>query len=520
MRIAYLFILLIFLASCNSSVNTPQLSGKWLNIPNLPSDIYEIDPNLDTVLYTRKGAVITIPKGSLSSKSGTNIKLEIREAYSISDMILAGLSTTTKGTTLSSGGMIYINVEEPGVTITKPILAEIPTDKKVPGMQVYKGIATDNGIDWVEPSAQPAKTHDYEKGKSIYMQNCASCHNPYKDATGPPLAYITQRRDWEWFKAFTRNSAKMIAEGDAYANCLFNKWNKTAMLAFPTLTESDFVALAHYLETYNKDFPPEKVPDNKKCFDECAAYYKKLEALEIRRKYLLYDNSALTKANKGNGPVEDMDKKLPGDVTDRVAISYARSEYYQVEVNAFGWYNIDIPAATVPGFEKSNITVEVTGAYQNNIELFIIIPEYKIFNPAGLLKGETNVYGFVSDNGDLPMVPNKQAYILAIGEQNQELAYSILPFTTAKKQRLSIALKATTKQAMNSAIAAIGIDKLQVDAKDAKNATEIRQIDAALEELKKNTPMGCNDCCGNYPQNETQTDSASTEMLQPRTIIR
>lgn len=492
----YTLLLLMLLAACSSSIDPVKLSGKWLNAPNLPSYVYEINPNKDTILYTSKGAVLTIEKGSLISKTGTAVKLEIKEAYSTSDMILAGLTTTSSGKVLSSGGMIFINATEDGVIIAKPILAEIPTDKKIPGMEVYKGVKKDSVIDWVEPTPLPAKTMDYEKGKNIFRANCESCHNMYKEATGPALAYITQRRDWEWFKAFTRNSAQLIANGDKYANCVYNKWNKTAMSAFPTLTEADFVALAHYLETYDSAYPPEKIIDGKKCFDECIAWEEKIKALENRRHNLLSNDGSLTETYKGDGPAEDMDKQLQGDTNKRVELAYARSEYYQIEVNAFGWYNIDIPAQTLPGFEKCNITVAITGEYTNNIELYIIVPEYKIFNPGGRINGEKNTFGFFSENGELPMVVGKKAYILAVGEENKQLAYAMLPFTTAKQQQLSLQLKATTKEAMNKAIATISIDDIDIKANDAKNAKDIRQIDAELEELKKHMPTRCYECCG------------------------
>ncbi|OSZ78996.1 hypothetical protein CAP35_12320 [Chitinophagaceae bacterium IBVUCB1] len=491
---AYTLFLLLFVAACGNN-KQPKLSGKWLNAANLPSDVYEINPDKDTILYTRKGAILNITKGSIYSKSGGNVRLEVKEAYNTTDMILAGLVTTADGTTLSSGGMIYINTTSPSI-IAKPIGVAIPTDKKVKGMEVYKGIEKDGTIDWVEPTPLPVKTMDYEKGKNIFRTNCESCHNVYKDATGPQLAYITQRRDWEWFKAFVRNSSKLIADGDKYANCVYYKWNKIAMTAFPTLTEADFVALANYLETYNEQYPPEMVPDAKKCFDECTAYFTRIEELNSKRQELVYDNGRLVKTYKGEGVIEDFVTPVDGDSTKRVTIAYARSEYYQIEVNAFGWYNIDIPAQILPGFEKCNITVAITGEYTNNIELYIIVPEYKIFNPGGRINGEKNTFGFFSDNGELPMVIGKKAYILAVGEENKQLVYAMLPFTTAKELQLSIQLKATTKEAMNEAIATVGINDIDIKANDTKNAKDIRQIDAELEELKKHIPAGCYECCG------------------------
>ena len=60
--------------------------------------------------------------------------------------------------------------------------------------------------------------------------------------TGPALANVETRLsedeglDKEWLYAWIKNSAGMIASGDAYANKVYNEYNKAAMTAFPTLS--------------------------------------------------------------------------------------------------------------------------------------------------------------------------------------------------------------------------------------------------------------------------------------------
>jgi cytochrome c len=39
-------------------------------------------------------------------------------------------------------------------------------------------------------------------GKALFQNNCASCHNPLKDATGPALADINSFRSQEWMCRF------------------------------------------------------------------------------------------------------------------------------------------------------------------------------------------------------------------------------------------------------------------------------------------------------------------------------
>ncbi|MBK7692718.1 MAG: c-type cytochrome [Bacteroidetes bacterium] len=85
-------------------------------------------------------------------------------------------------------------------------------------------------------------------GKALFQANCASCHNPYKDATGPALNGMDSRvPSKEWLYKWVKNSATVIASGDKYANDLYNKWNKTAMTEFPSLTTEEIDAIVTYV---------------------------------------------------------------------------------------------------------------------------------------------------------------------------------------------------------------------------------------------------------------------------------
>ena len=88
-------------------------------------------------------------------------------------------------------------------------------------------------------------------GKAIFQANCASCHNPIKDATGPALQGVDKRvPSKEWIYNWIHNSAKVISSGDKYANDLYNKWNKTAMTAFPQLSNAEIDAVIKYVNDY------------------------------------------------------------------------------------------------------------------------------------------------------------------------------------------------------------------------------------------------------------------------------
>lgn len=88
-----------------------------------------------------------------------------------------------------------------------------------------------------------------QDGKALFMANCASCHNPLKDATGPALkGKSAEVPSKEWLHNWVHNSAAVIASGDKYANDLYAKWNKTAMTAFPNLSTAEIDAIITYVD--------------------------------------------------------------------------------------------------------------------------------------------------------------------------------------------------------------------------------------------------------------------------------
>ncbi|GAA4464843.1 c-type cytochrome [Nemorincola caseinilytica] len=87
-------------------------------------------------------------------------------------------------------------------------------------------------------------------GKALFMSNCASCHNPLKDATGPALKGINATfPSKQWGYDWVHNSAKLIAAGDKTAVDIYNKYNKAAMTPFPQLTEEEIDAIFAYVNS-------------------------------------------------------------------------------------------------------------------------------------------------------------------------------------------------------------------------------------------------------------------------------
>ncbi|WP_315820551.1 cytochrome c [Paraflavitalea speifideaquila] len=221
--------------------------NSFLSTSRLTSQLFTIDISKDTFLLTPKGAVIKLPAGTLEAAGGNIVQLEIKEAYTMQDIITAGLATQSNGQPLSSGGMIYINaVSENKVKITKAIAISIPTPFIEPGMQLFKGTMNkDSTINWTDPEPLPANPLQAQlgQGKQLFNDLCASCHRIDKDLAAPALAHIMKRLGPYTGEGgiahpydFTRNNARILID-DCYYQELYHQWNKIPMNVFPTSPE-------------------------------------------------------------------------------------------------------------------------------------------------------------------------------------------------------------------------------------------------------------------------------------------
>ncbi len=90
---------------------------------------------------------------------------------------------------------------------------------------------------------------DAAAGKALFNANCAACHKLDSKSTGPALRGITAKHDKAWFYGWIKNSAALIASGDADAVKVFNENNKTPMTAFPQLSNADIDNILAYTDT-------------------------------------------------------------------------------------------------------------------------------------------------------------------------------------------------------------------------------------------------------------------------------
>lgn len=98
-----------------------------------------------------------------------------------------------------------------------------------------------------------------QDGRALFQSNCASCHNPFKQITGPALRGVTERvPDKKLLHEWIHNNQKVLASGNAYFNKLYNDFGKTQMSIFQDLSDKDIDAILNYVETAK---PPSASPE-------------------------------------------------------------------------------------------------------------------------------------------------------------------------------------------------------------------------------------------------------------------
>jgi hypothetical protein len=87
-----------------------------------------------------------------------------------------------------------------------------------------------------------------EEGRSLFKSNCASCHNPVADGTGPALAGATGRHSMEWLVSWIRNWHDLVNQGDRAAITMANS-RPAEMNVFAMMDDCSVKAIFRYIDS-------------------------------------------------------------------------------------------------------------------------------------------------------------------------------------------------------------------------------------------------------------------------------
>lgn len=127
------------------------------------------------------------------------------------------------------------------------------------------------GVNAQDPAAAPAAaapaaaapaagTGDAVAGKALFNTNCAACHKLDAKMTGPALRGVGDKYDKEWLYKWVKNSSELIKSGDAKAVKVYEEFNKTAMTAFPQLSNADIDNIIAYTMMPKEEVKTAAVP--------------------------------------------------------------------------------------------------------------------------------------------------------------------------------------------------------------------------------------------------------------------
>ena len=524
-----MFLVLIF--SCNQqSDQRSSLTG----IDKLASQFFNININKDTVLKTLNGAILNITKGSLSS-SDSVVQLEIKEAYSLEEMIKASLTTQTKGQPLSSGGMLYINAAGgQQIKIIKAIKVAVPTKFYNNKMQLYKGEQTADGINWTKPIplANNPLARQIETGEQLFKATCSSCHKVDVDFVGPALAHVIARKSKEWaynyHKGFPANTATPDSAGqkeDRLASDFVLDTSKDLKpsdrydLNMEFLTSSPYYYIACLQEHFKTGAPQMNhlktsqldsiytyiqnetgrllvpYPNNNysSSIDSCEAYYAVLNKL-LNKKRQLEKDSTKQKVKDFRPPAGSVP---PATYPENSIIAEdANSLYYQFNIDVVGWYNIDALLNTFDNKIETELRVRLIGTYKASLSVNLVVPVINTFLEGGKLSSNDGEYGFFTKDGKIPLPENAKAYIIVMGETDGQLLYAKKEFIVSKQQRIEIAAQPATIEEFNASIKAIGSTSINIKAVETQAGKDLKENEKQIKEAEKLKPKRCSCDCG------------------------
>ncbi len=495
-------LLTLFISACREPENL-LLSG-YLNTGKLPSQSFTIDPDHDTTLVTDGGVRIHITKGSFEGDKP--VAIEWKEALDFQSMLKAGLLTKSGKSILRSGGMFYFNTKEK-LTMQKPIGIDVRAETIVSGMQLYKGDSADGKIDWQDPKpVENIKAFgENVLGKALFDGHCARCHGLINTGTGPALIGVRNRGPWkdrQKLYAWTHNPTGFMTT-DKYTQYLKCKYG-VMMQAFPALSNEALDSIYKYVDEEAERLGLNGEPGMTGS-DSCAEMQQMYDSLLNKRNEIAISN---------NGTI-DIEYNLPVKKNPPPTVDFLeqKTDYYKVNIDATGWYNVDVLLEMKTGVVKSKLIVKLQGIYADKQEIYFAIPSMKVISQGGYLKEGSDI-GFADLDGSIPLPQQTQALVFAVGEQKGKFYFSKKDFITSKNQTITLTAYELSREAFDQEMAQIDRYGFTTTVDTTTHFSSLKSVDERLEKIKNDLRKNCG-CDTPQPTDNTTRDTISSLQNRP-----
>ncbi|MEO6611194.1 MAG: cytochrome c [Chitinophagaceae bacterium] len=477
-KLLLILLCLVFLFfSCSDNKSVPGL----FNPKNLRTQHFKINPNTDTTLFGLRGGLFSIEKGSFSGNGP--VEIEIKEAYSPAEIVYAGLTTESDGQLLESGGMVYFNAKRNGkqVKLIKPVSISIPTNYVNKEMKVFKGEEKADGtVNWTDPEPIDSSINisPIDTGKVLFEIKCASCHNLYKETTGPSLLFVEERiNDRNVLRSFIRNPAQTMQE-NVYFQCQKAKYG-SMMTAFPDLSDRDIDLILDYIKNES-----EKRPDLKPAYEDgegglpltdtsslssCLSAPCGFDTIYVDTTKYEYAIDNMMDLHEEATKEDSMDYlyKKPDSLEKAMRTGgfvdiLPTDGRYNFRIKTLGWFNVDAFYEGMKGTEIVDLFVKVDFEEPQKIEVHVFFPAKKILT-VGTCHKEDNLFHFEKYKGQIPLFLNDEAVVIGFISLKEKIYYGISSFKVGKQQTISLHIEESTEEKLSAAFKEMKLDGVDLD---------------------------------------------------------
>lgn len=92
--------------------------------------------------------------------------------------------------------------------------------------------------------------HEQSKAKTMFENNCSSCHSINKVMVGPALGGILKRRKMDWLIKWVQNPQKMVAAKDPEALKLVQDYSDVGLMpSFAAMKKDEIVEIIQYVNS-------------------------------------------------------------------------------------------------------------------------------------------------------------------------------------------------------------------------------------------------------------------------------
>ena len=159
------------------------------------AQVFSVRPGRDTLLVAAQGTQLLVAADAWDVPPGSGpIMVKIQEFYQLSDIVLAGLTTTAGPDLLETGGMVHLEATANGqparLRPNAAVHLRLPTTRRQDGMQLFVSPGPSSSAN---PGAGPARGFDWQLPPPSGL---AASRPPVRQAAWRASTRRTGRRRW------------------------------------------------------------------------------------------------------------------------------------------------------------------------------------------------------------------------------------------------------------------------------------------------------------------------------------